>query len=202
MQFFYSKFCVQPDAYDLTDLINKKIHPFFCEKIRRHEDTIDPDSPRDYLDYLILDAQENDEIGFIAISWTLLGLYVAGSDTLATTIQWLCLNLTSFPKIQGKGLLNTFNHFVKYQSRIHGPRFSKWGFSVFWFLTGFSGLVREIAIFWSWTDRFRNSLFPFILAHSKNNVTMSLISAFQKMENSLSINVHSFTTKDCQIFQI
>ena len=114
MQFFYSKFCVQPDAYDLTDLINKKIHPFFCEKIRRHEDTIDPDSPRDYLDYLILDAQENDEIGFIAIAWTLLVLYVAGSDTLATTMQWFCLNLTAFPKIQGKGLLNTFSHFINF----------------------------------------------------------------------------------------
>ena len=80
--------------------------------MKQHEDTIDPDSPRDYLDYLILDAQENNEIGFIAISWTLLGLYVAGSDTLATTMQWLCLNLTAFPKIQGKGLLNTFSHFI------------------------------------------------------------------------------------------
>ena len=100
---FYSELCVQPDAYDLTDLINKKIHPFFCEKIKRDEDTIDPDSPRDYLDYLILDAQENDEIGFIAIAWTLLLLYVAGSDTLTKTIRWLCLNLTALPHIQGQG---------------------------------------------------------------------------------------------------
>ena len=46
MQNFY----VQPDAYDLTDLINKKILPFFCEKMKQHEETIDPDSPRDYLD--------------------------------------------------------------------------------------------------------------------------------------------------------
>ena len=44
------KFYVQPDAYDLTDLINKKILPFFCEKMKQHEETIDPDSPRDYLD--------------------------------------------------------------------------------------------------------------------------------------------------------
>ena len=58
------------------------------------------------MNHPILDAQENDEIGFIAIAWTLLGMYVAGSDTLATTMQWLCLNLTAFPKIQGKGLLN------------------------------------------------------------------------------------------------
>ena len=112
---FFSEFYVQPDAYDLTDLINKKILPFFCEKMKRHEETIDPDSPRDYLDYLILDAQENDQIGFITIAWTLLALYVAGSDTLATTMRWLCLNLTEFPKIQGQGLVNTFNQFVKLQ---------------------------------------------------------------------------------------
>ena|ERR1711911_302918 len=112
---FFSEFYVQPDAYDLIDLINKKILPFFCEKMKRHEETIDPDSPRDYLDYLILDAQENDQIGFITIAWTLLALYVAGSDTLATTMRWLCLNLTEFPKIQGQGLVNTFNQFVKLQ---------------------------------------------------------------------------------------
>ena len=75
--------------------------PFFCEKMKQHEETIDPASPRDYLDYLILDAQENDEIGYIAIAWTLVVLYVAGSDTLATTLRWLFLNLTAFPKIQG-----------------------------------------------------------------------------------------------------
>ena len=75
--------------------------PFFCEKMKQHEETIDPASPRDYLDYLILDAQENDEIGYIAIAWTLVVLYVAGSDTLATTLRWLFLNLTAFPNIQG-----------------------------------------------------------------------------------------------------
>ena len=69
--------------------------------MKQHEDTIDPASPRDYLDYLILDAQENDEIGYIAIAWTLIVLYIAGSDTLATTLRWLCLNLTAFPIIQG-----------------------------------------------------------------------------------------------------
>ena len=75
--------------------------PFFCEKMKQHEETIDSASPRDYLDYLILDAQENDEIGYIAIAWTLVVLYIAGSDTLAITLRWLCLNLTAFPKIQG-----------------------------------------------------------------------------------------------------
>ena len=83
-------------------MINKKILPFFCEKIKQHEETIDPDSPRDYLDYLILDAQENEQLGFITITTSLLGLYVAGSDTLANTMRWLCLNLTAFPKIQGQ----------------------------------------------------------------------------------------------------
>ena len=68
-----------------------------------------------YLDYLILDALENDQIGYIAIAQTLLVLYVAGSDTLANTMQWFCLNMTAFPEIQGQGLLHTLSQFVKFQ---------------------------------------------------------------------------------------
>ena len=97
---------MKSDAYDIIDLVNKEILPFFCEKIKDHEDSIDRDSPRDYLDYLILEAQENDELGVYAICYTLLVLYVAGSDTLATTMRWLCLVLTAFPDVQGNGFSN------------------------------------------------------------------------------------------------
>ena len=74
--------------------------PFFCQKLKEHEDTIDPESPRDYLDFLILAAQDNDEMNFSAIALTIWSMYVAGSDTVATTLRWLCLIFVAFPAIQ------------------------------------------------------------------------------------------------------
>ena len=92
---------LQHDAFDGLDLLNKEILPFFCHKIKEHEETIDPESPRDYLDYLILAAKDNDEMGFYAIAMTMWSLHIAGSDTVATALSWLCLVLTAFPVIQG-----------------------------------------------------------------------------------------------------
>jgi len=53
------------------------------------------------LDYLIIAAKDDDEIGFYAIAMTIWSLYLAGSDTVATAMNWLCLVLTAFPVIQG-----------------------------------------------------------------------------------------------------
>jgi len=92
----------KPDRYIMRSIMYKEIVPFFCRKIKEHEDTIDPDSPRDYLDYLILEARENDQIGYISIALTIWFLYVGGGDTLATTMRWLCLVLTANPDIQEK----------------------------------------------------------------------------------------------------
>ena len=47
----------KPDRYMMRSIMYKEIIPFFCRKMKEHEDTIDPDSPRDYLDYLILEAR-------------------------------------------------------------------------------------------------------------------------------------------------
>ena len=40
---------LKPDAYETMDILNTEMLPFFCEKIKEHEDTIDEDWPRDYL---------------------------------------------------------------------------------------------------------------------------------------------------------
>ena len=90
----------KPDRYMMRSIMYKEIIPFFCRKMKEHEDTIDPDSPRDYLDYLILEARENDQIGYVSIALTIWFLYVGGGDTLATTMRWLCLVLTANPDIQ------------------------------------------------------------------------------------------------------
>ena len=49
----------------MRDALSKEVIPFFCEKLKQHEETIDPESPRDYMDYLILEARENEDIGVV-----------------------------------------------------------------------------------------------------------------------------------------
>ena len=71
--------------------------------MKEHEETIDLESPRDYLDYLIIAAKDDDKIGFYTIAMTIWMLYLAGSDTVATALSWLCLVLTAFPVVQGSG---------------------------------------------------------------------------------------------------
>ena len=92
----------QPDTYFMRDVLSKEVIPFFCKKLKEHEDTIDPESPRDYMDYLILEARENEEIGYESIAITMWALYVGGGDTLATTMRWLCCVLAAYPDIQQK----------------------------------------------------------------------------------------------------
>ena len=55
----------------MRDVLSKEVIPFFCEKLKQHEETIDPESPRDYMDYLILEAWENDSIGYESIAITI-----------------------------------------------------------------------------------------------------------------------------------
>ena len=92
----------QPDIYYMRDVLSKEVIPFFCKKLKEHEETIDPESPRDYMDYLILEARENEDIGYESIAITMWALYVGGGDTLATTMRWLCCILAAYPEIQKK----------------------------------------------------------------------------------------------------
>ena len=55
------------------------------------------------MDYLIIAAKDNDEMGCYPIAMTMWSLQIAASDTLATAMNWLCLVLTAFPLIQGSG---------------------------------------------------------------------------------------------------
>ena len=86
----------------MRDVLSKEVIPFFCKKLKEHEETIDPESPRDYMDYLILEARENEHIGYESIAITMWALYVGGGDTLATTMRWLCCVLVAYPDIQKK----------------------------------------------------------------------------------------------------
>ena len=63
---------------------------------------LDPENPLDYLDFLILEARENHDIGYMSITTSLLQLYLGGGDTLANTLRWMCLLLSLHTDVQQK----------------------------------------------------------------------------------------------------
>ena len=54
---------------------------------------IDPESPRDYIDFLLLEGRVNKDIGYHSIVMSVIFMYVAGADTISTTMRWLCILL-------------------------------------------------------------------------------------------------------------
>ena len=67
-----------PKSYDTVDTVSRELMPFIIKKIKAHEETLDDENPRDYLDFLILENRKNHDIGYNAIAMAIMGLYIAG----------------------------------------------------------------------------------------------------------------------------
>ncbi|XP_035009889.1 cytochrome P450 2G1 [Hippoglossus stenolepis] len=78
---------------------------FIMQKIREHEDTLDPSSPRDYIDcFLLRLSQEKDvpttEFNYENLVSTVLNLYLAGTETTSSTIRFALSVFIKYPKVQ------------------------------------------------------------------------------------------------------
>ncbi|KAL7842710.1 hypothetical protein SRHO_G00243990 [Serrasalmus rhombeus] len=78
---------------------------FIVEKIRTHEESLDPDNPRDFIDcFLIRLNQEKDspetEFHYDNMVSTVLNLFVAGTETTSTTIRYALMLLIKYTHIQ------------------------------------------------------------------------------------------------------
>ncbi|KAA0191687.1 Cytochrome P450 CYP3213B1, partial [Hyalella azteca] len=77
-------------------------------KIREHLTSLDPDNPRDIIDYYLLEKTERDSNGFLTHfdAQQLCGMmndtFLAGLDTTASTLRWMMLYLTIYPDVQAK----------------------------------------------------------------------------------------------------
>ena len=49
---------------------------------------------------LITEADENPDLGYFTIAFTVVALYLGASDTLSNTMRWLVMVLTEFPEVQ------------------------------------------------------------------------------------------------------
>ncbi|XP_070762714.1 cytochrome P450 2G1-like [Enoplosus armatus] len=85
----------------------KEVREFIKMKIQEHKDTLDPSSPRDYIDcFLIRINQEKDiptsEFHYENLVATVMNLFLAGTETTSSTIRYALSVLIKHPNIQEK----------------------------------------------------------------------------------------------------
>ncbi|XP_056393983.1 cytochrome P450 2F2-like isoform X2 [Hyla sarda] len=85
----------------------KELKEIVKKEIKNHEDTLDPSSPRDYIDcFLIRMKQENldsktcfDKANLIA---TVFDMFLGGAETTSVTLNFGILHFIKYPEIQDK----------------------------------------------------------------------------------------------------
>ncbi|XP_018424946.1 PREDICTED: cytochrome P450 2G1-like [Nanorana parkeri] len=78
---------------------------FVTQRVEKNKETLDQDSPRDFIDCcLIKHQQEKDNPSFSMMNMlqTIFNLFVAGSDTVSSTLRHGFLVLLKYPDIQAK----------------------------------------------------------------------------------------------------
>uniref|UniRef100_A0A669F044 Uncharacterized protein n=1 Tax=Oreochromis niloticus TaxID=8128 RepID=A0A669F044_ORENI len=86
-------------------------HQTIFGKIQEHKETLDPSSPRGYIDcFLIRINQEKNnpssEFNYDNLISTVLNLFVAGTETTSYTLRHALTVLIKYPKIQGRKCSN------------------------------------------------------------------------------------------------
>ncbi|XP_032087338.1 cytochrome P450 2F2-like [Thamnophis elegans] len=86
--------------------VTKKIQAFHQQEIDEHKATMIPGEPRDFTDAYLEEMQKPERKGSYFEEEQLLillsNLFVAGTETMASTLQWALLYLMAFPEIQEK----------------------------------------------------------------------------------------------------
>ena len=74
------------------------------EQIREHQKTLDRDDPRDFIDKYLIEMEENTDPEFNLDQLVMVchDLMSAGSETVATTMNWVILYLALYTDVQEK----------------------------------------------------------------------------------------------------
>ncbi|KAM3876145.1 cytochrome P450 2K1-like [Diretmus argenteus] len=85
----------------------KYLGVFIGQEVKRHKLDLDPSNPRDYIDAFLMEIENHKgktDLGFDETNLALccLDLFLAGTETTSTTLQWALLFLIKYPDIQEK----------------------------------------------------------------------------------------------------
>ncbi|XP_018525658.1 cytochrome P450 2J4 [Lates calcarifer] len=79
---------------------------FISQEIKRHKKDLDCSNPRDYIDTFLIEMEKHKEsdLGFTETNLALcsLDLFLAGTETTSTTLQWALVYLIKYPDVQEK----------------------------------------------------------------------------------------------------
>ncbi|XP_051803071.1 cytochrome P450 2J4-like isoform X15 [Acanthochromis polyacanthus] len=82
----------------------KEIIAFVETEIKEHRETLNPSSPRDYIDSFLIEMGDNEDkdagIDIKNLCYCTLDLFGAGTETTATTLHWGLLYMIHYPDIQ------------------------------------------------------------------------------------------------------
>ncbi|XP_066283022.1 cytochrome P450 2J4-like [Branchiostoma lanceolatum] len=85
---------------------SEKLQQFIQEEIDRHRLNLDPEDPRDFIDYCLLQLDQQDGgstwLNEDNVGYILKDLFIAGTDTTAATLTWALLYMILYPDIQQK----------------------------------------------------------------------------------------------------
>uniref|UniRef100_A0A3Q3EHL3 Cytochrome P450 2J6-like n=1 Tax=Labrus bergylta TaxID=56723 RepID=A0A3Q3EHL3_9LABR len=90
--------------YNTLPWLMKWIVDFIEMKIKEHRDSLDPSSPRDYIDCFLTEMgeKEDKDSGFDIknLCFCTMDLFGAGTETTTTTLHWGLLYMIYYPQIQ------------------------------------------------------------------------------------------------------
>ncbi|EGW12818.1 Cytochrome P450 2A5 [Cricetulus griseus] len=82
----------------------KALEDFIAKKVEQHQSTLDPNSPRDFIDSFLIRMQEekdpNTEFFMKNLVLTTLNLFAAGTETISTTLRYGFLLLMKHPDVE------------------------------------------------------------------------------------------------------
>ncbi|XP_078575016.1 cytochrome P450 2U1-like [Branchiostoma floridae x Branchiostoma japonicum] len=89
-----------------TRFYSKKLQQFIREEVDQHRLNLDPENPRDFIDYCLLQlAQQDGEGTWLKeenVVYIIQSLFMAGTDTTTATLTWALLYMVLYPDAQQK----------------------------------------------------------------------------------------------------
>ena len=81
-----------------------QINDIIKKEIKEHEATLDEDDPRDFIDMYLIEMKKNNDPDFSTKQLMMIchDLMSAGSETTATTLNWIIMYLSLYPEVQDR----------------------------------------------------------------------------------------------------
>ncbi|XP_053328545.1 cytochrome P450 2G1-like isoform X3 [Spea bombifrons] len=96
-----------PGPHQKVDKLLHNLLDFVTERVKMNEETLDPSSPRDYIDCFLIKMKQESKNGVSffdmkSLVLSVLNLFFAGTETVSTTLRHGLLILVKYPEIQAK----------------------------------------------------------------------------------------------------